>query len=161
MISYIEKGRYLHAAISDAGYRLEEKDGVWVSSDDTAVQAIIDNFDPLPDAKKAAYKRLIDQFNVATQSLEDAYPEVEKRTFIKQELEARAYLADSSASTPTLAPIASARGLTVEALAGRVISHADEFTTSSAGLIGLRQAKEDTVDAETDWQAVSAINLLD
>lgn len=51
MINYIEKGRYLHDAIRKAGHWLREENGVWKSSNDAAVQAIIDAFDPLPDYK--------------------------------------------------------------------------------------------------------------
>lgn len=51
MISYTEKGRYLHEAIRKAGHWLREENGEWKSSDDAAVQAIIDTFDPLPDYK--------------------------------------------------------------------------------------------------------------
>jgi hypothetical protein len=51
MINYTEKGAALHLAISAAGYSLEQRDGVWVSSDDTAVQAIIAAYDPLPPTK--------------------------------------------------------------------------------------------------------------
>ena len=51
MITYIEKGIWMHEAIADAGYSLAQVDGVWVSSDDVAVQSIIDSFDPLPYAK--------------------------------------------------------------------------------------------------------------
>lgn len=50
-INYIEKGSGLHAAISAAGHRLVQADGEWVSSDDAAVQAIIDAYDPLPEAR--------------------------------------------------------------------------------------------------------------
>jgi len=50
MINYIEKGIYLHDYISELGYSLIENDGVWESSDDIAVQNIIDTFDPLPYA---------------------------------------------------------------------------------------------------------------
>jgi hypothetical protein len=51
MISYIEKGVGLHAAIAAAGHRLEQRDGIWVSDDDIAVQAIIDSYDALLDIK--------------------------------------------------------------------------------------------------------------
>lgn len=44
MILYIEKGIGMHDAIREAGFSLYEKDGVWVSSDDVAVQAIIDAY---------------------------------------------------------------------------------------------------------------------
>ena len=50
-ITYTEKGQGLHLAIRKAGHWLREENGVWVSSNDTAVQAIIDSFDPLPDYK--------------------------------------------------------------------------------------------------------------
>lgn len=50
MINYIEKGPWLHIAISEAGHWLKQLNGVWVSDDDVAVQAIIDAFDPLPYA---------------------------------------------------------------------------------------------------------------
>lgn len=51
MIKYTEKGPKLHEAIRRAGHTLRERNGVWESSNDTAVQAIIDSFDPLPDYK--------------------------------------------------------------------------------------------------------------
>lgn len=51
MITYIEKGKWMHEAIGAAGHRFEQVNGAWVSSDDAAVQAIIDSFDPLPFAK--------------------------------------------------------------------------------------------------------------
>ena len=50
-INYIEKGIWLHNAVNDAGHSLVQVDGTWVSSDDIAVQAIIDSFNPLPDEK--------------------------------------------------------------------------------------------------------------
>lgn len=45
MINYTEKGIGLHDAVAAAGHWLAQVDGVWVSSDDVAVQAIIDAFD--------------------------------------------------------------------------------------------------------------------
>lgn len=51
MINYTEKGRHLHEAIRKAGHWLREENGQWVSSDDVAVQAIINAYDPLPDYK--------------------------------------------------------------------------------------------------------------
>lgn len=53
MITYTEKGAGLHTAIHAAGHWLVEQDGKWISSDDAAVQAIIDAYDPLPQAKAA------------------------------------------------------------------------------------------------------------
>jgi len=52
MIAYIEKSVLLHEAITEAGHRLEQIDGIWFSDDDIAVQAIIDSYDGLLAAKK-------------------------------------------------------------------------------------------------------------
>lgn len=43
-VDYIEKGNGLHEAIRKAGHWLEQSNGVWQSSDDAAVQAIIDSY---------------------------------------------------------------------------------------------------------------------
>jgi len=58
MIIYVEKGIWLHEAIAAAGHWLIQQNGVWVSDDDVAVQAIIDAFDPLPFAKEDKTKEL-------------------------------------------------------------------------------------------------------
>ena len=58
MIQYTEKGSGLHAAIRAAGHWLREENGAWVSSNDEAVQAIIDSFDPLPEAKAAKWAKV-------------------------------------------------------------------------------------------------------
>lgn len=50
-INYIEKGAGLHRAVVAAGHLLECRDGVWVSSNDAAVQAIINSYNPLSDFK--------------------------------------------------------------------------------------------------------------
>ena len=54
MINYTEKGIRLHEAILAAGYRLWQENGIWKSTNDVAVQAIIDAYDPLPDIKADA-----------------------------------------------------------------------------------------------------------
>ena len=52
-INYIEKGLGLHAAIAAAGHNLWQVNQVWMSSNDAAVQAIINSYDVLPDVRKA------------------------------------------------------------------------------------------------------------
>lgn len=53
MITYIEKGQALHDLIAAAGYTLAQHNGVWVSNNNVAVQAIINAFDPVPNYKAA------------------------------------------------------------------------------------------------------------
>lgn len=63
MINYIEKGIWLHREIERQGHTLvcvtdEAGAKVFVSSDDVAVQLIIDTFDPLPEAKLSKIEEL-------------------------------------------------------------------------------------------------------
>jgi hypothetical protein len=159
MINFIEKGAGLHSAIKEAGHRLWHENRNTYSTNDAAVQVIIDNYNPLPLTKIDAKKRLVEQFNKLMEGLESEYPEVEKRTFTKQETEARLYIEDSSALTPTLSPIATARGMSLTELANRTIVKADEYTVQVGTLIGQRQAKEDSIDGEEDWLVVEGVNL--
>lgn len=58
MISYTEKGAGLHAAIGAAGHSLWCADGEWMSSDDAAVQALIDGFDELAWAQDLKWNEI-------------------------------------------------------------------------------------------------------
>lgn len=76
MINYTEKGIGLHEAIARAGHTLMQVDGQWVASDDAAVQAIIDGFDPdaaLPDLDRPQFAYLL------ALGLGDVWDEVEAR----------------------------------------------------------------------------------
>ena len=57
-INYTEKGTGLHEAITAAGHQLWQLDGTWLSSDDVAVQAIIDGYDPLPLAREKKWREI-------------------------------------------------------------------------------------------------------
>jgi len=45
---------YMVLFIEESGYTIRQHDNIWVSSDDVAVQAIIDSFDSLPPAQAEA-----------------------------------------------------------------------------------------------------------
>lgn len=57
-INYTEQGHRLHKFIRESGYTLVQRDGVWLSSDDVAVQAIVDGYDALSEAKADAKARV-------------------------------------------------------------------------------------------------------
>ena len=57
-INYIEKSFRLHREIREQGHSLSKLDGEWVSSDDVAVQAIIDSYDALAEAQADAKARV-------------------------------------------------------------------------------------------------------
>ena len=111
MIDYIEKGYGLHKIIGESGLSLEQLDGVWVSSDDIAVQAIIDAYDPLPEAKTEAKERIRDQSNSVASKDNDKYPAFERQTWVDQETEARDWIVDNTFPTPMMDEIALRRGV--------------------------------------------------
>lgn len=88
------------------------------------------------------------------------YPDTERDSWPKQEAEARAYLAESSAATPLLSAIATARGITVADLAARVLTNAAAYSVAGGEIIGRRQARMDAIAAavaSNDQAALQAV----
>lgn len=67
------------------------------------------------------------------------YPEREVITFSMQEMEARAFLADASASAPLITAIATERGITVAELAAKIVENAEAYSQAAGKIIGKRQ----------------------
>lgn len=111
----------------------------------------------LDELKAAKLAEVNAAYDMAASSLVNTYPATELLTFDKQEQEARAYAADSSASTPFLAGLAKARGITLDDLVGRVIAKSDMFASAVATLTGQRQRYEDLLDATTTAEEIAAI----
>jgi len=68
--------------------------------------------------------------------------ELESNTWAQQETEAKAYLADSSASTPMLAVLADKRGITVAEMADKVMTAVTAYNTKIATMLGNKQLVE-------------------
>lgn len=102
MITYIEKGKGLHKAIKDAGHTVEQiirsnGSSEWISSDDIAVQAIIDSYDELADAKKEKREELAAEWLLRIRT---RYPQIDSRKEIKMFMD----LWDSSRPAATINP---------------------------------------------------------
>lgn len=132
--NYIEKGIRLHRAIRNAGYSLSQVDGVWISSDDTAVQAIIDSYDALPEAKADARQRVVLE---ASRLVAEIYP------FINPEKEEAIGLYNFTTDM-YLTTVAQAR----QPLSGRLLDFRDIYDTA--------QAKISEVNALATWQQCDA-----
>ncbi|CAM3790405.1 hypothetical protein [Castellaniella denitrificans] len=85
------------------------------------------------------------------------YPDVEIKTWPQQAAEAAAYQADSQAEVPLLTKIAADRGLTVADLATRVQAKEAAFKAAAGGLLGMRQALEDQIDAAAGVEDLAGI----
>lgn len=138
MITYTEKGINLHNLINESGYTLSQIDGVWVSSDDIAVQAIIDSYDPLPEAKEEARLRVK---IVASEKVAAIYP------FIDPTTDAVIGLYQYTLDMYQLI-IPAAR----ESLTGRLLEFKN-IRDAALSAIG-------DVNAMTDWQLVNAYDAV-
>lgn len=164
MINYIEKGTGLHAAIAAAGHRLTQarEDGsyIWKSTDDLAVQAIIDAFDPLVFERIEAKARVIEGIDVAMSALEKAYPEIEKKTFPKQQIEVEAWENDSLSPTPNIDAIALQRGITREVQLESIKLKTAGYQALANKYTGERQRLFDVIDSESDFTVIQSIKFI-
>lgn len=95
--------------------------------------------------------------DAAGRALIKCYPDVEVKTWPQQAAEAAALQADPEAAAPLLTKIAADRGLTVADLAARVQAKEAAFKDAAGGLLGMRQALEDRIDAAASAEDLSDI----
>ncbi len=96
-------------------------------------------------------------YNAAIAVISASYPETERNSWAKQELEARAWTADNNSPTPLLTAISTARGTTIADICSRVITNADAYAVYAGATIGKRQAKMIEIEAATTIQELEAI----
>lgn len=157
MINYVEKGCGLHKAVAAAGYVLEERDGVWVSNNDVAVQAIIDGY-TLAQAK-AEKKREVsamarEKYDIVTAGVSAA----EMAGWPILLSEALAYLASDTVG-PAIQAEATIRGITVAELVTKIESSAAAFQAVRAAIAGMDGRKRDDIDALETFEAVAAYDI--
>ena len=97
--------------------------------------------------------------DLITFSVREEYPTDEVLSWSKQEVEARAYLADNSAPTPLLSAIAENRSIPLALLAEKVAEKADVYAIFTGQIFGIRQALEDRLLA-VDLDAPDAIEQI-
>jgi len=105
---------------------------------------------PAPTAaqlKAAAHDRINAMYEATISSLTAGYPENEIASWPKQEAEARAWLADSSAPTPWMSAAAYTRGIPVVTMRGLILEKANAFASVHGQLTGKRQRLRDEIDA--------------
>lgn len=135
MINYTEKGIGLHEAIQAAGHWLAQHDGVWVSDNDVAVQAIIDGYTMAQTADEI--KARIDEYAASLRGKVTAtVAPAEMASWTIKRAEAEAYQANNAAATPFLSAESTARGVTVADLATRVLNNAAVLQSLEAQIAG-------------------------
>lgn len=125
---------------------INETDGVWVLVEGSVVKFPF-AAPTLAELKKSQLTEINDEFKKAMQPIIDGIPDIELKSWQKQEDEARSYIADHLAHTPLIDSIASGRSVDKAELVTRIIAKADLFAGISGTLIGRRQALEDELNA--------------
>jgi hypothetical protein len=157
-IIYTEKGIGLHQAIEAAGYSLWQHDGVWMSTNDTAVQAIIDGY-TLAQAIAERQGSVVSHAKSLRDAVVSAYSYGETSSWPLKLAEAQAYTANSAASTPLLSAESTARGITVAALAAKVLNNSNTFAALEAQISGNCGKHTDAIAACTTFAQVQAYDF--
>jgi hypothetical protein len=147
-------GLYRH--IERSGHWLKQVDGAWVSSDDVAVQAIIDTY-----SLSTCQREITDQIDAHAKALRDSVVSTispaEMASWGIKQREAAAYTASGmDADAPMLANEAQARGVATAALAAMVLTKAQQLAALEAMIAGVAGKHGDAVKATTTFDAALA-----
>lgn len=159
MIAYVEKGSGLHEAICRAGHSLREENGNWVSSDDAAVQTIIDGY-TLDDAKAHKSTQVSAHAKVLRDKVISTISAGEMASWPIKLAEAAKYAqTGQDTDAPMLAAEAAARGITLAALVAKVGENATTFAGLEAAIAGTDGAHRDAIKACETFEMVAAYDF--
>ena len=127
MITYNSKRTHIMNEITRQGHSLMSINGGWVSSNDVAVQAIIDSFDELVPTRAEAKARIVEQSQEYMQQVESEYPSFERATWPTQKEEIEAWGLDNTSLTPLLDNIAIAREMDRVTLLNRTLAKVQAY----------------------------------
>lgn len=155
-INYTEKGIGLHDAIKAAGHFLRQENGAWLSSNDTAVQAIMDAY-LLADVQAdigaqidAAAKLIRERFLRAVSPMEMSAWATKYQEAVK--FQASGLPADA----PNLQAEATFRSVTLTNLANKVVNNFNAIANREAKISGIAGKHKDAVKALATFAAVLA-----
>lgn len=86
-------------------------------------------------------------------------PDFERESWPKQELEAKLYVLDNNSPTPYVDVLASARGIPRALFLTKILEKVALYEAAHAYLTGLRQAKEDALNA-LDLETVTHVQVF-
>lgn len=156
MIDLKNKGAFagLFAAIAAAGHSCIIRNGQPVSSDDVAVQAIIDGY-TLADARAEITARIDALAKAKRDAVVASISPAEMASWSIKRAEAAAY-DGTDASAPFLAAEASARGVTTAALVNKVTEKGAMLSGLEAAISGTSGRHGDAVKALVTFESIAA-----
>ena len=153
----ITLAQVLDSLAPDAEYVIQGDTVLWL--DDKIPQPTEDEIEDekirleFEDTRFRKLEEIAEAFDNTVGEFTKTYPEVEKLSWYKQEVEARAYLADGTESK-FLQAIADKREVTIDDLAQKIVEKADAYTVALGEAIGYRQKLEDIVNAATTLEEI-------
>lgn len=151
MIHYIEKGPGLHGYISASGHTLAQVDGVWLSDDDAAVNALITSY-PLSSCQAEIVAAIDAHACRLRDGVVAGISQAEMSSWSIKQREATAYQASAQASeAPMLAIEAQARNVPLSALVAVVLAKGGQLATLEAVIAGVAGRHADAVRATTTF----------
>lgn len=159
MIVYTEKGVGLHEAIRKAGHWLTQENGQWISSDDAAVQAIMESYS-LDEAKTHRCAEVSQRAKTLRDKAIKTISAGEMASWPIKLSEAAKFLATGlAADAPLLSAEANARGITLAALVAKVDGNATIFAMLEATIGGVDGKHRDAIKALTTFDEVAAYDF--
>jgi len=155
MINYSEKGSNLHDLIAKAGHSLSQIDGVWVASDDVAVQSIIDSYDPLSYEKEVAISKIYESVKSRIDQHSAGYSAAEIATFPALQSEIIEFNVSGLVGASMQDVIDRGR-LTVQQLSDMLTPK----ITLQKALIAQRDVEVSLIQAETDWTLIDTASAI-
>lgn len=140
---------------------INENDGIWTELADGSIAKLPLPVPSISELKQKKRLEINSAFEQSIQQITAGYPASEKSSWLKQESEARAFIANHSAPTPLVDHLSAERGVPKSELVTRILAKSDLFAAASGQLIGKRQRLEDQLDildesaTAADWDAIS------
>lgn len=119
--------------------------------DGKAIETIVTEPIPIAVLKAREIAKVYDEYESAMDALKNGYTNSERETWRKQEEEARAYVANNLSPTPFINGLLAA-GVTgdVPTISDKIIAKADALVVAAATPTGVKQRKEDALNAIDD-----------
>jgi CheY-like chemotaxis protein len=156
MIIYTEKGYGQHEEVRKAGHWLRQENGVWVSSNDAAVQLVLDGYTVAKEKSRVATAITAlakKKFDAAIADMSAG--EMAGWSMLKSEAD-KWNISKLDSDCPSIAAEATNRGITVAALVAKVISNSNMFNGLRASIAGASGKHRDAVNALPDTFAAVA-----
>lgn len=163
MINYIEKGEGLQEELIRQGLALSKVDGAWIyrQDDETAIQLIINNYDPLPAAQAEASKAVNDAVGIVRLKYATDIPYQSDSYKAKladcEKFKADGYPEQAISNYIYVNARATRQGVTGQVAADEIIGIADQWNFLLFTIENMRDEANEAIAAETDWQQCKVI----